>query len=49
MHLFIRSANFSWNISCTLFICAEVLLPRQPNGVMSGPVSLPNHTFTGQV
>ena len=29
--------------------CVEVLRPSQPNGVMSSAVSLPNHTFTGQV
>ena len=33
----------------TLFVCVEVLRPSQPNGVMSSAVSLPNHTFTGQV
>ena len=27
--------------------CVEVLLPSQPNGVMSSAVSLPNHMFTG--
>ena len=32
----------------SLFVCVEVLLPSQPNGVMSSVVSLPNHTFTGQ-
>ena len=31
-----------------LFVCVEVLWPRQPNGVMSSVVSLPDHTFTGQ-
>ena len=31
-----------------LFVCVEVLLPSQPNGVMSSVVSLPNHTFTGK-
>ena len=31
------------------FVCIEVLRPSQPNGVMSSMVSLPNHTFTGQV
>ena len=30
-----------------LFVCVEVLRPSQPNEVMSGVVSLPNHTFTG--
>ena len=30
------------------FVCVEVLLPSQPNGVMSSAVSLLNHTFTGQ-
>ena len=29
-----------------LVLCVEVLLPSQPNGVMSSAVSLPNHTFT---
>ena len=29
-------------------VCVEVLWLSQPNGVMSSPVSLPNHTFTGQ-
>ena len=32
----------------TVFLFVEVLLPSQPNGVMSSTVSLPNHTFTGQ-
>ena len=32
-----------------LFVCAEVLRPSQPNGVMSSAVSLPNRMFTGQV
>ena len=31
-----------------LFVCVEVLLPSQPNGVISSVVSLLNHTFTGQ-
>ena len=31
-----------------LFVCVAVLRPRQPNGVMSSAVSLPNHTFIGQ-
>ena len=31
------------------FVCVEVLRPSQPSGVMSSAVSLPNHTFTGQV
>ena len=31
-----------------IFVCVEVLLPSQPNGVMLSAVSLPNHTFTGQ-
>ena len=30
-------------------VCVEVLRPSQPNGVMLSTVSLPNHTFTGQV
>ena len=29
-----------------VFVCVEVLRPSQPNGVMSGAVSLPNETFT---
>ena len=32
-----------------MFVCVEVLRPSQPNGVISSAVSLPNHTFTGQV
>ena len=32
----------------TLFVCVEVLWPSQSNGVMSSPVSVPNHTFTWQ-
>ena len=32
-----------------VIVCVEVLRPSQPNGVMSSAVSLPNHTFTGQV
>ena len=35
-------------ISKFLCVCAEVLWPSQPNGVMSSIVSLPNHTFIGQ-
>ena len=31
-----------------MFVCVEVLWPSQPNGVMLGVVSLPNHMFTGQ-
>ena len=31
-----------------LFVCVKVLPLNQPNGVMSGAVSLPNHNFTGQ-
>ena len=34
--------------TCKQFVCVEVLRPRQPNGVMSSAVSLPNHMFTGQ-
>ena len=29
-------------------VCAEVLRPSQPKGVMSSTVNLPNHTFTEQ-
>ena len=29
--------------------CVEVLRPSQPNRVILSAVSLPNHTFTGQV
>ena len=39
-----------WNfLMGHLFVCVEVLWPSQPNRVMSSAVSLPNHTFTGQV
>ena len=31
-----------------MFVCAEVLRPSQPSGIMSSAVSLPYHTFTGQ-
>ena len=31
-----------------LFVCAEVLWPSQPIGVMLSTVNLPNHTFSGQ-
>ena len=31
-----------------LFVCVEVLCPRQPNGIMSSVLSLPHHIFTGQ-
>ena len=30
------------------FVCGGGLRPSQPSGIMSGAVSLPNHTFTGQ-
>ena len=30
------------------YVCVEVLRPKQPNGVMSSAVILPNHMFTGQ-
>ena len=37
------------NIFTYIFVlCVEVLRSTQPNWVMSGAVSLPNHTFTGQ-
>ena len=32
-----------------VFVCVEVLRPSQPNGIMSSTVSLPRHTFTGQL
>ena len=32
----------------SLCLCVDVLRPKQPNGVMTSTVSLPNHTFTGQ-
>ena len=35
-------------ICMNLFVCAEVLRPSQPSGVMSSAVSLLNHPFTGQ-
>ena len=31
-----------------VFVCVEVLRPRQPNGLMSSAVSLHDHSFTGQ-
>ena len=31
------------------YVCVEVLRPSQPSGFMLSAVSLPNHTFTGQV
>ena len=44
-----KSRNFNLLILQTeRFVCVEVLRPRQPNGVMSSAVSLPNHMFTGQ-
>ena len=43
-----HSATSDMGLHC-LFVCVEVLRPSQPNGVMSSAVSLPNHTFTGQV
>ena len=33
---------------CMYACMYKYLRPRQPNGVMSSAVSLPNHTFTGQ-
>ena len=41
-------AHFLHGLKICMFVCAEVLQPSQPNGVMSSAVSLPNHTFTGQ-
>ena len=35
-------------LNICLFVCVEVLLTSQPNGIMSSAVSLPNHMFTGQ-
>ena len=32
-----------------LILFVEVLWPSQPNGVISSTVSLPDHSFTGQV
>ena len=32
-----------------LIVCVQVLRPSQPNDIMSSAVSLPNHTFTGQI
>ena len=34
---------------CLFVFVLRFLRPSQPNGVMSSTVSLPNHTFTGQV
>ena len=52
LHLWARKAQINLCL-CAYgqtegFVCVEVLLPSQPHGVMSGVVSLPNHTFTGQ-
>ena len=43
-----RTVLCDFCVSC-LFVCVEVLRPSQPNGITSSAVSLPNHTFTGQV
>ena len=48
VHLTILVLEFCQIHFTTLFVCVEVLRPRQPIGVMSSVVSLPNHTFTGQ-
>ena len=40
------TANFSDKMA--LFVCVEVLLPSQPNGVMFSVVSLPNNTLTAK-
>ena len=47
-HIF-SAKNFSIFAYHSMFVCVEVLQPSKPNGVMSNTVSLPNHTFTGQV
>ena len=44
----ILNYGFGTMTATTLFVCAEVLQPSQPNGVMSSADSLTNHTFTGQ-
>ena len=54
----IQNMKFSWTfLNCSkilqqqyepMHVCAEVLWPSQPNGVMQSTVSLPNDTFTGQ-
>ena len=36
-------------LTLVLFVCVEVLRPSQPKWVMLSMVSLPYHTFTGQV
>ena len=38
----------SKSLGGVVFVCVELLRPRQPNGIMSSAVSLPNHTFTRQ-
>ena len=43
----IQNDQFMRDVHKVLFVCVAVLLPSQPNGVMSSAVSLPNHTFTG--
>ena len=39
----------SSNTEYICFVCVEVLRSGQTNGVTLSAVSLPNHTFTGQV
>ena len=38
-----------WTANDAMFVCAEVLQPSQPNGVMSSMVSLPNFYWAGLV
>ena len=49
-YLFVRMCPYVLQLSAQSlwFVCVEDLRPSQPSGVMSGAVSLPNHTFTGQ-
>ena len=47
--MFFRTFSEVTEYDCILSaVCVEVLLPSQPNGVMSSMVSLPNQMFTGQ-
>ena len=39
---------FPGHLHIFFFVCIKVLLPSQPNGVMSSVISLPYSTFTGQ-
>ena len=42
------SSSATFSLDNRGLVCVEALRPSQPNRVMSGAVSLPDHTFTGQ-